>query len=123
MTSNLHQPKNQRNYTQLGFQKGIVPDEAWKLIKDFYDSNKQNEVVENWVEGSSYVNHWESPSYLIYDNQNHSIADRNASYRDAVFATLQPSVENWIGAAVRPTSMHGMRVYKDGAILTTHVDK
>ena len=37
---NLHQPPAMKNYTKLGFQKIRAPDKLYKLLKDFWDANR-----------------------------------------------------------------------------------
>ena len=65
MEMNLEQPGNQHNYTELGFKKTRVPDEIFKDILTFYEEHKNDEKLENWPRGNTYVNNWESPSYMI----------------------------------------------------------
>ena len=65
MEMNIEQPGNQHNYTELGFKKTRVPDEIFKDILTFYEEHKNEEKLENWPRGNTYVNNWESPSYMI----------------------------------------------------------
>ena len=65
MAMNLAQPKTQHNYTELGFKKTRVPDELFQDILAFYHENKKNERTEDWPRGNTYVNNWESPSFMI----------------------------------------------------------
>ena len=65
MEMNLEQPRAQHNYTELGFKKIRVPDEIFKDILTFYEEHKDEEKLENWPRGNTYVNNWESPSYMI----------------------------------------------------------
>ena len=65
MTMNLAQPRMQHNYTELGFKKTRLPDDIFREILQFYDDNKKNEKLEHWPPGNTFVNHWDSPSYMI----------------------------------------------------------
>jgi len=50
----LRQPQSMENYTDLGFKKIRAPDNVWKLIKTFWDRNKDNHDKENWPSGNTY---------------------------------------------------------------------
>ena len=65
MAMNLAQPKQQHNYTEMGFRKDRVPEALFKEILEFYELNKDNEKLEDWPRGNTYVNNWISPSYMI----------------------------------------------------------
>jgi hypothetical protein len=62
---NLEQPKKQHNYTESGFKKTRVPAEVWGDIQTFFAENKDKEKPESWPRGNTYVNSWESPSYMV----------------------------------------------------------
>ena len=62
---NLEQPRSQHNYTEIGFKKTRVPDDLWREISEFYEAHKTNLELEAWPPGNTYVNNWESPTYMI----------------------------------------------------------
>jgi prolyl 4-hydroxylase len=44
--------------------------------------------------------------------------------KEAIWDVAVERVEEWTGGAkFRPSSLYGIRVYKDGAILSPHVDR
>jgi hypothetical protein len=53
------------------------------------------------------------------------ISFEESSFRDGMQAKqllwklCQPVIEEWVGRKVEPTSLYGIRVYKDKAILAT----
>ena len=47
----LRQPKGMYNYTKLGYTKIRAPDEVMRLLKEYWDANKDNQKVENWPKG------------------------------------------------------------------------
>ena len=51
---NLRQPQSVENYTDIGFKKIRTPDNAWKLIKEFWDRNKEDQSKEEWPAGNTY---------------------------------------------------------------------
>jgi prolyl 4-hydroxylase len=118
---NLAQPASEHNYTEVGFKKLKVPKEAWEPLLSFYNSNRDKERLESWPRGNTYVNHWDSPSYMI------SLED--SSFRGGqvlkkiIWDTVKPIIEEWTGKKVEPTSLYGIRVYHDKAILATRKHK
>jgi prolyl 4-hydroxylase len=52
---NLRQPQSMKNYTELGYAKIKTPAHAYKLIKEFYDTNKHLEKVERWPHANIYT--------------------------------------------------------------------
>ena len=38
--------------------------EAWEPLLQFYETHKEEEHPEQWSRGYTYVNTWESPSYV-----------------------------------------------------------
>ena len=43
--------------------------------------------------------------------------------KDAVWAAAKDTIEQWTGMELQPTSLYGIRVYTEGAILSPHVDR
>jgi prolyl 4-hydroxylase len=121
------QPRSMQNYTDLGFKKIKTPPRVWKLIKDFWERNNPVDTIhkqkpENWNSGNSYVNHWVSPTYML------SVEDtglRGGGYKikDAIWGAAKSTLEEWTGEDLQPCSLYGIRIYTEGAILATHVDR
>lgn len=119
---NLKQAATQHNYTEIGFKKLKLPTEVFKLLSEFYEANVANKHEEVWSRGYTYTNHWVSPTYMI------SVEDRKLrgagdNLKASVWDGVKPIIEEWTGHKLRPTSMYGIRMYTDGAILATHVDR
>merc|ERR1712038_679180 len=116
-----------QNYTDTGYKKIKTPPEVWELLLDFWKKNDPTGAIdkakpENWSKGNSYVNHWDSPTYMI------SVEDtslRGAGYKlkDAIWGAAKTTLEEWTGEELQPCSLYGIRVYTEGAILATHVDR
>ena len=47
----LRQPRGVYNYTELGYTKIRAPDEVMRLLKEYWEANKDNQKVENWPTG------------------------------------------------------------------------
>jgi prolyl 4-hydroxylase len=43
--------------------------------------------------------------------------------KSAIWDAAKSTIEQWTGMEQKPTSMYGIRVYEDGAILSPHVDR
>lgn len=117
MEMNQNQPKGQHNYTEIGFKKRKLPEELYNELLQFYNENKNNQHLESWPRGYTYVNTWESPSYMI------SLEDRalrgGLALKQRVWDQVKPIIEEWTGKKLTPTSLYGIRVYRDKAILAT----
>ena len=62
---NMHQPATQHNYTEIGFKKMKLPDVVFKPLLEFFENNKDKEKKEAWQPGNTYVNHWDTPPYMV----------------------------------------------------------
>lgn len=114
---NLAQPVTQHNYTEVGFKYMKAPKELFDPILKFYEENKDKKKEEKWYRGSTIVNSWDSPSYMV------SLED--ASLRGGqvlkkfIWDSMKPIIEEWVGHKLEPTSLYGVRVYSPGAVLAT----
>jgi hypothetical protein len=119
---NNDQPRSQHNYTVVGFKKRKVPEGIWREILQFWEENKDKAKLEDWPRGNTYVNNWESPSYMV------SFEDRSlrggVDLKQRIWDALRPVISEWVGGrTLIETSLYGIRVYKEGSILATHVDR
>lgn len=119
---NFDQPRSMQNYTDTGFKKIKCPEKLYKILKDFWDNNRNSSSLESWFVGNTYTNHWESASYVV------SVEDTNlegggASLKNAIWDAAKPVIEEWVGEELKPSSLYGIRSYGNGAILAPHVDR
>jgi len=103
-----------RTFTELGFDKGRLPEDLWSSMATYYWNNRHNKVREEWDMKGLYVNHWEVDPYMIAMPWN---------LKRYWQSRLKPVVEAWAGVDLELTDMYGMRRYEDGARLLTHVDR
>jgi len=115
------QPSTQVNYTEIGFKKTRAPDSAWKPLIEFWERNKDNEKAEQWPRGNTYVNNWEAASHMV--NFEDKALRGGFDVKKQIWDAVKPVLEEWTGKELTPTSLYGVRVYKDGAVLATHVDR
>ena len=123
MAMNLNQPRSQHNYTEIGFKKLNVPKSAWQPLLQFWESNKDKLEPESWPPGNTYTNHWESPTYMV-SLENYSLRGAGDKLKQTIWNAVRPVIQEWIGGyKLIETSMYGIRVYKENAVLATHVDR
>ena len=118
---NLDQPRTQHNYTELGFKKFNLDPVLFAEIQQFYNENKQFSAPEQWPRANTYVNSWDSATMMVsFEN---SRLRGGLNLKQKIWDNMQPIVEAWTGKKVIPTSLYGIREYKRGAVLATHVDR
>lgn len=116
------QPASQYNYTELGFKKIRTPERVFEVIRNFFETNKDKKHAEKWGRGYTYTNHWQSPTYMVSTEDSH-LRGAGGSLKSKIWSEIQPIIEEWTGHSIRPTSLYGIRIYTDGAVLATHVDR
>ena len=70
---------------------------------------------EKWPIGNTHVNHWSSSTYMVQIPQD---------LKDSIIDAVTPLVQQFLGIKeeVMVTSMYGIRMYSNGAIISPHVD-
>lgn len=131
-----------KNYTDTGFTKLKAPTELYEMIQDHWKRNTQEPSrddsnvnmaaldhpahVEEWTKGHTYVNYWaHNTSYfgLAGDPAKPTLKGGSLDLQEHLFALAKPILEEWTQMELRPTSLYGIRVYREGAILSPHVDR
>lgn len=120
----LRQPKSMQNYTDLGFKKIRAPKDVWDRIKKFWDENKdrKNWKDENWPKGNTYTNHWESPTYMV-SVEDTRLRGAGVNIKRKIWNAARDTIQEWTGEEVTDCSLYGIRVYTEGSVLATHVDR
>lgn len=118
----LRQPHSMQNYTDIGFKKIRCPDKLWSLLTDFWEKNKDNRSPENWGTGSTYTNHWVAPTYMI-SVENSALRGAGYGLKKELWDAAETTISEWVGEELTPCSLYGIRVYTEGAMLATHVDR
>jgi prolyl 4-hydroxylase len=107
------QPSSMQNYTDTGFKKIRMPDTLWKLLKTFWDKNKENKVLEQWTAGNTYTNHWAAPTYMV-SVENSSLRGGGSVLKQAIWDAAKETIEEWTGQALTQCSLYGIRIYTEG---------
>jgi prolyl 4-hydroxylase len=118
----LNQPQSMVNYTSTGFKKIKAPKELYDLLKKHWDDNRDNMKEEVWGRGNIYVNHWESPTYMV-SVEDTSLRGGGKTLKNKVWDAAKKVVEEWTQMELKPISQYGIRVYTEGAILSPHADR
>ena len=119
---NLRQPAAMQNYTDLGFRKVKAPKEIMSLLTEFWGRNKDRQIAERWGTGNTYVNHWETDTYML-SVENPSLEGGGSHLKQKIWDMAKHTMEEWSGQQLSPSSLYGIRVYKEGAVLAPHVDR
>jgi len=118
----LRQPQSMQNYTDLGYKKIRAPDHVWKLIQDFWQKNKGKESKENWGVGNTYTNNWASPTYMV-NVEDTNMRGGGRALKKQIWEAAKDTIQEWTGQELTECSLYGIRVYKEGAVLASHVDR
>ena len=110
----LMQPKVMKNFTTAGFAKIKAPDQVTTILREYWKAHESEQEVEFWPKENTYVNHWASPTYILP-------LDSNSESQLAEL--VRPVLEAWTGQQLILTSIYGIRIYKEGAVLAPHVDR
>ena len=115
--------KLQVNYTDTGFKKIRAPEAVMKLIREHWEKNKEKKSQENWPMGNTYVNHWASPTYMVSVEDQNLRGTGGMRLKNQIWDAAKETIQEWTGMELKPTSMYGIRVYTEGAVLNPHVDR
>lgn len=119
---NVRQPPSMQNYTDLGFKKIKAPESVFKVIKEFWEKNKDRQEPEKWFTGNTYTNHWNAPTAMV-SVENSRLRGGGNRLKQKIWDLAQETLQQWTGEELTPCSLYGIRVYVDGAVLATHVDR
>lgn len=93
------------------------------LLTNFWNENSKNEITsETWNKGNTYTNHWSSPTMML-NIEDSSLTGGGERLRTAVWDESRTLLEEWAGVELSPSSLYGIRVYTEGAVLAPHVDR
>jgi len=120
----LRQPQSMTNYTDVGFKKIRAPESVWKLIQKFWEDNKHTmlEKEENWGKGNTYTNNWASPTYMV-SVEDRTLRGGGSTIKRKIWDAARETIQEWTGEELTDCSLYGIRIYTEGAVLATHVDR
>ncbi|CAB9496506.1 repeat domain-containing protein 42 [Seminavis robusta] len=118
----LRQPQSMQNYTDIGFKKIKAPEKMFKLIKDFWEANKDKQKKETWGTANTYTNNWVVPTYMV-SVEDSGLRGGGFGLKQQIWNAARDTIQEWTGQELTECSLYGIRVYKGGSILSTHVDR
>lgn len=68
------------------------------------------------------MNHWQSPSKLI-NVEDTSNKGGGFALKNSIWNAARDTISEWTGHKLSECSLYGIRVYREGAVLATHVDR
>lgn len=116
------QPSSMQNYTEVGFKKIRAPEKMFNLLKEFWEKNKDKQVNENWPKGNTYTNHWKAPTTMV-SVENKGLRGGGSFLKQMLWDAARDTIQEWTGEELTQCSLYGIRVYTEGAMLATHVDR
>ena len=117
---NAEQPSSVRNYTTLGYKKISTPPALFRLLQDFWKTNRHRSEQE-WTSPTVYQNSWDAPSEMVHLARNDFGGSNQLQQK--IFDATKPVLEEWTQHYLDPVSLWGIRVYTNGSILVPHVDR
>jgi len=118
----LRQPQSMTNYTDVGFKKIKAPEKVFKLIKEFWEANKDKEKKETWGVANTYTNNWVVPTYMV-SVEDSGLRGGGSRLKQQIWNAARDTISEWTNQELTECSLYGIRVYKEGSILATHVDR
>ena len=100
----VRQPQSMVNFTDTGFKKIRAPKEVMDLLYAHFERNKDDRKEEVWPAGNVYVNHWESPTYMV-SVEDTALRGGGFGLKRKVWDAVKPTIEEWTQMELRPTSM------------------
>lgn len=111
-----------QNYTDIGYKKIKAPENLFKMISEFWQANKDKESDEEWGVGSIFYNYWDNPSTMV-SVDNEDLIGGGKELHDSIWNISSYIISEWTGQQLVGSSVYGIRIYKEGAILSPHVDR
>lgn len=118
----LRQPASMQNYTDTGFKKVQAPKQVFDMLTDYWQKHYDRREEENWPKGNTYVNHWKAPTYMV-NVESGTLRGGGQNFKRKIWNGVKPILEEWTGMELEPSSMYGIRMYTDGAVLNPHADR
>lgn len=122
LETNLMQPRSMVNYTESGFEKIRTPAPLMKLLTAFYESNLGKEKLEPKSAANVFTNSYDAPSYLL-DVTQPRYEGGGPELKQQLWDAARATIQEWTGQRLKPSSLYGIRIYREGAVLAPHVDR
>jgi len=71
---------------------------------------------------NTYVNHWEITSKIVSVEDPRMVGGGNV-LKQKIWNAARDTIQEWTGQRLAECSLYGIRIYEEGAVLATHVDR
>jgi hypothetical protein len=119
---NTDQIPSMVNFTDIGYKKIRAPEHVFELLVEFWEANKDKQSDESFFPGNVFINYWETETGFV-DVANADLEGGGDDLMDELWKSSVDTISEWTGQQLVPSSLYGIRVYKEGAVLSTHVDR
>jgi len=116
------QPQSMVNYTKNGFAKLRAPDSVFLPLKEFWEKNRDRGTPEVWAAGRVHVNYWENSTIMV-SVEDTNLVGAGSKLKKQIWRAARETISEWTGQQLIECSLYGIRIYQEGAILSTHVDR
>ena len=116
-------------FTELGFQKTEIPEALYETIVKFRQQALENgELVSESadpgvINGPTVIENKELEQSRQVHIRRTQLLPLDEATKEAIFKTLGPAAEAWSGLRLVPTSIYGIRRYRNMSTLLAHVDQ
>jgi len=122
LSHNTDQIPSMVNFTDVGYKKIRAPEHIFELLAKFWEANKDKQSGENFFPGNVFINYWDTDTQFV-DVANAELEGGGGDLMDELWKSSVETISEWTGQQLVPSSLYGIRVYKEGAVLSTHVDR
>ena len=95
-----------------------VPEDIWNTVLEFYKSNYDSMSAESWPRANTYTNHWDSPTQFL-SIENTRLIGGGPGLKQRIWDGMRPVLEEWVHQPLVPTSLYGIRIYRNNSMLST----
>lgn len=117
LQDNSIKPQSMVNFTEVGFQKTRAPTQVYDMIRRHWEAHKLDNQTEWWPKKLPRNNYWAAtPHVTNFLVDGYGLMERT-------LPIMKKVMEDWTRVEQRATNMYGIRIYKNGTIITPHVDR
>jgi len=78
--------------------------------------------VEKWGIGNTYTNNWAADSEMV-SVEDTKLRGGGYQFKQRIWNEAKAIISEWTGQELTQCSLYGIRIYREGAILSPHVDR
>ncbi|KAL7552907.1 hypothetical protein ACHAWF_016170 [Thalassiosira exigua] len=119
LRKNLLQPSISVNFTATGYKKVRAPSRMMELLTNFLKKNYHHKSEEDM---QGLINQYDKATYMV-DVWNEELDGGGDELGQEVWDTVREISSKWVGQELVGSSLYGIRIYQEGAILLPHVDR